>query len=130
MSSSRILTVRQQDNPDREYLSYPFSYLDEYDLKPKGIIGEPLEDYIDFPSCIADYYWIHQGINDEIPWRALFNYLDNNGNTRYGFYRGECDYTGFDCRGSMELYVSDNIDVLIEKAFTNEDYRLYILETK
>jgi hypothetical protein len=129
IKTDRIVCFRQQDNPNEESLKYPYSYLHEYDLTPQKIIGESSEENIDFPSCINHYYWIYEGVNDEVPWRTLFNYLDKNRKTRYGFYIGECDYTGFDCRGSMRLYVSDNLDVLIQKAFTNEDYRLYILET-
>ena len=126
---AREIKARRQDNAKRELLEYPYSFLNEYDLKPEEIIGEPVEDYIDFPTCITHYYWIHEGVNDEVPWRALFRYVDNNGKTRYGLYIGECDYTGFDCRGTMRLYVSDFIEVLIEKALTDEDYRLYISET-
>lgn len=135
MQSPRITSIRHQTSPDKTKLEYPYSFINskqypEYqNLSPKKIIGEPTEEKIDFPSCVSHYYWIHEGRNDEVPWRALFTYVDENGKKRYGFYLGECDYTGFDCRGSMYLYVSDRIDVLIEKAFTNEDYRLYLLET-
>lgn len=128
--NERSFELRQQISPDVEWLSYPYSYLNEYDLTPKQIIGEHVEEEIDFPSCVSHYYWIHKGLNDEMPWRSLFGYYDNDkGKYRYGFYIGECDYTGFDCQGSMRIYLSDRIDVLIEKAFTDEDYRLYILAT-
>lgn len=129
MQSERCLILRKQESPNRDSLSYPYSYLNEYDLTPNQIIGEPKQEPIDFPTCIFQYYWIHEGIKDEVPWRALFEYKDNDGNIRYGFYIGECDYTGFDCRGSMRLYLSDKVDVLIEKALTDEDYRLYFQET-
>ena len=130
-SSSRDTRIRHQLSPDPHALYYPFSYLDEFDLTPHVMIGECVEAKVeDFPLCITHYYWIHQGINDEVPWRALFQDRDKLRNIlRYGFYLGECDYTGFDCQGSMRLFVSDHIDILIEKALTDADYVLYIRET-
>ena len=132
MQASRSLVLRQQSSPDIKSLSYPYLYInniyDEYDLTPLSIIGEPEQDTIDFPSCVTHYYWIHEGINDEVPWRALFSY-EYKGKTGYGFYIAECDYTGFDCSGDMRLYLSDKVEVLIEKAFTDEDYRIYYSET-
>jgi hypothetical protein len=126
---SRELGFRQQENPDLEDLKDPYLYLDEYDLTPKRIIGETHQDCKNFPHCVTHYYWIHRGRNDEDSWRALFRYNNDNENTMYGFYNGECDYTGFDCTGDMELYVSDRYDVLIEKALSDRDYSLYIEET-
>jgi len=123
----RDLNLRQQINPDKECLKYPYIY--EYDLTPSLMFNEPVEEPIDFPKCVIHYYWIHEGISDEVPWRALFQYRDNTGQVRYGFYLGECDYTGFDCDGTMRLFISDKIDTLIEKAFTNQDYFLYVNET-
>lgn len=127
--NERSIELRQQISPDVKCLSYPYFYLNEYDLTPKQIIGEPVQNIIDFPNCVLHYYWIHEGINDEVPWRALFGYRGEDGSYRYGFYIGECDYTGFDCQGNMSICLSEKVDVLIQKAFTNEDYRLYIKET-
>jgi len=129
---NRITSIRQQDSPDPAWLRYPFNYLSEYCLIPRQIFGEPSEDNViqDFPECISHYYWIHQGINDEDAWRTLFQFYDKNTNEyRYGFYIGECDYTGFDCQGSMNLYVSDHYEVLIQRALGDRDYSLYIEET-
>lgn len=125
----RLTEARQQYSPNIESLDYPYFYLEEYDLTPKQMIGEPIEESIDFPSCINHYYWIYEGQNDEFPWRSLFRYVDKYGKERYGFYLGECDYTGFDCQGSMRLYVSDRFDIIIEKALTDQDYKLYISDT-
>ena len=61
---------------------------------------------------------------------ALFQYKDRNGRARYGFYSGECRYTGLDCQGCMELYVSDRYDVLIMKALSDRDYTLYTRSTE
>ncbi len=126
---SRELCFRQQENIDLTDLNHPYSYLNDYDLTPKIMIGESQEDRIDFPKCVIHYYWIHRGTNDEDAWRALFRYVDIFNKIRYGFYKGECDYTGFDCQGDMELYVSDNYDILINKALSDRDYNLYIRET-
>ncbi len=128
----RITTIRQQQYPDPKALEYPFDYLNEYRLTPRSIIGEPYEEkkLEDFPNCISHYYWIHEGRNDEDAWRALFQYYDTNKNEyRYGFYIGECDYTGFDCQGSMDIYVADDYSVLIQRALADSDYALYIEET-
>ena len=122
---------RQQVNTNKDSLVYPYTYIDDYDLTPRAMIGEMTEDSIDFPSCVTHYYWIHEGVNDEVPWRSLFRYVYKD-KTGYGFYIGKCDYTGFDCcvGSSMRLYVSDNMYVLIQKALTDQDYSLYIKETE
>lgn len=79
---SRDLRFRQQENPDLEDLKELFLYLDEYNLTPKRI------------DISRHYYWIHRGRNDKDSWwRDLFRYKDEDGNTMYGFYVGECDYT-------------------------------------
>jgi len=129
----RLTPIRQQPSPDPEWLRYPFLYLSEYRRTPRPIVGEPHDDreIRDFPACVTHYYWIHEGANDEDAWRALFQYEDKNtGTQRYGFYIGECDYTGFDCQGSMDLYVADRYDVLIERAMGDRDYSLYLKETE
>ena len=126
---SRVLEYRQQENPNLEDLEDPFLWLNEYDLSPKRIIGEQHKECKNFPKCVIHYYWIHGGRNDIDPWRALFKYKDEDGNDMYGFYIAECDYTGFDCEGCMEIYTSDRYDVLIEKALDDWDYTLYIKET-
>ena len=129
----RIVRIRQQLSPDPQALEYPFVYLNEYRLMPRPIIGEPYEEkrLEDFPNCISHYYWIHEGRNDVDAWRALFQYKDKNTNEyRYGFYIGECDYTGFDCQGSMDIYVANHYSVLIERAMGDADYALYLRETE
>jgi hypothetical protein len=129
----RTTSIRQQSSPNPLWLRYPFRFLSEYSLVPRPIVGEPHEEkeIQDFPHCISHYYWIHEGTNDEDAWRALFQYHDQVLNRyRYGFYLGECDYTGFDCQGSMSLYVSDRYEVLIERALGDRDYSLYRKETE
>jgi hypothetical protein len=36
---AREIKARRQDNAKREWLEYPYSFLNEYDLKPEEIIG-------------------------------------------------------------------------------------------
>ncbi len=123
--ATRIFTLRQQDSPDPAWLEYPFSYLPDYDMEPDMIPGQPAEDIGDFPNNVAHYYWIHEGQNDEEPWLALCR-LDNG---VYVFYKGECDYTGFDCQGSMRIYASKDPAVLIQMAMCESDYTNYIADT-
>jgi hypothetical protein len=128
--TTRDTSFRQQVGPNTRSLEYPYSFIEYYNLVPKAMIGEPREQRIDFPSCVTRYYWIHAGMNDQDAWRALFEYKDENERRRYGFYAGECGYTGFDCTGCMELYVSDRYEVLIMKALSDYDYSLYMRSTK
>jgi hypothetical protein len=123
--ATRIFTLRQQENPDPMWIEYPFSYLTAYAVEPKPIPGQPAEEIGDFPYNIAHYYWIHEGQNDEEPWLTLCRLK----NGVYVFYKGECDYTGFDCQGSMELYASKNHAVLIQMAMSESDYTKYIADT-
>ena len=37
----------------------------------------------------------------------------------YAFFHAYCDYTGFDCRGGIELTLADNIENLIEYGMGN-----------
>ena len=47
----------------------------------------------------------------------------------YVFYKGECDYTGFDCQGNMNIYASRSTDVLLQYAMTATDYEKYLADT-
>ena len=124
---TRIKTVRQQEHPDAAWLEYPYSFLGDGYLETHDLLfcqTEP-EDIGDFPNNVDHYYWIHEGANDEEPWIALCKLK----NGVYVFYKGECDYTGFDCQGHMKLYASKNVGELIDYGMTIRDYRLYIQET-
>lgn len=127
---SRQLQLRRQENVSENVatLEYPFSFLQsgEYSRECSPIPGEPEEDIENFPENIAEYFWIHQGENDEEPWLCLCKLT----NDLYVFYKGECDYTGFDCQGDMKLYASKDPNILIQYAMTSTDYDLYIYETR
>jgi hypothetical protein len=123
----RRKTVRQQENPDHTCLAYPYSFLAEYIESPDMLLCQTeAEDIGDFPENVDHYYWIHEGVNDEEPWIALCKLR----NGVYVFYKGECDYTGFDCQGDMKLYASKNVSELIDYGMSIRDYRLYIEETR
>ena len=123
--ATRSLVIRQQENPDPACLEYPFSEIGSFDMTPKMIPGQPTEDIGNFPNNVEHYYWIHEGQNDEEPWFTICRLT----NGVYVFYKGECDYTGFDCQGSMELYASKDPAVLIHMAMGEWDYTKYIEDT-
>lgn len=122
---TRSFALRQQENPDPACLKYPFSFMDDYGRQVKPIPGQPVEDVGDFPNNIAHYFWIHEGQNDTEPWLTICRLTSGV----YVFYKGECDYTGFDCQGSMELYASKDPAVIIQMAMGESDYNKYIDDT-
>ena len=109
-------------------LEYPFEYIrnGEYDRVPQEIPGQPLEEIGEFPDNITEYYWISEGENDERPWMTLCRLT----NGVYVFYKGECDYTGFDCQGHMKIYASKDHSVLTMYGMSSEEYDTYYKETK
>ncbi len=126
--SVRNTELRQQIKVNPKDLEYPFSYLKDeyyYQRTPKPIPGHDSADVGNFPHNIEHYYWIHEGANDEEPWMTLCRLT----NGAYVFYKGECDYTGFDCQGNMELYSSMDQTVLITYGMSISDYDLYIKDT-
>ncbi len=126
---TRQLSLRIQDSVEDQIgcLEYPFSFLDDiyYPRTCDPIPGQPEEEIGDFPNTIAEYYWIHEGVNDEEPWCCLCKLK----NDVYVFYKGECDYTGFDCQGNMEIYASKDPAILIQYGMSSADYDKYFQET-
>lgn len=123
MSLSMIFTPIA--TPDLAALRYPLSCIDRGDDECYG--GYSTDDFCEgllgddegrscgnFPDNIAEYYWIHEGHNDEEPWHCLCK-LDNG---YYAFYSAWCDYTGFDCQGGMKLIISKNSDKLFNEGLT------------
>jgi hypothetical protein len=119
---------RQQETVDVECLEYPFSFLrnGEYERVCNPIPGQPQEDIGTFPDNIAHSYWVSPGENDEKPWLVLCRLT----NDIYVFYKGECDYTGFDCQGHMKIYASRDPNILLKFAMCSTDYDAYMKETK
>ena len=111
-------------------LEYPLSYLDEY-----GGVGQVQRDLVGqehvdltgagFPNTVAEYLWIHEGCNDDEPWKALCR-LENG---IFIFYKAECDYTGFDCQGNMQLWAARDLKTLLDLAMDIQDYVQWVAET-
>jgi hypothetical protein len=108
-------------------LDYPFSFLrnGHYSRECDPIPGQDLEDIGAFPDNIAEYLWISPGANDECPWLCLCR-LDTGVHV---YFRGECDYTGFDCQGDMKLYAHRDPNILILMGMTAADYKEYVRDT-
>ncbi len=123
------IIMRQQPNVEEliDALDYPYGFIrnGDYTNETNDIPGQPTEDVGNFPDNVEHYYWISPGANDEVPWMALCKLK----NGVYVFYKGECDYTGFDCQGSMELYASKDPAILIKFAMCSTDYDEYMKDT-
>jgi hypothetical protein len=126
---TRQLDLRRQEEVEAHVgsLEYPFSFLrsGEYPRQCNPLPGQPEEEIGTFPDNIAEYIWIRPGENDEQPWLTLCR-LDTG---VYVYYRGECDYTGFDCQGDMKIYASKDPNILLLYAMTSMDYDAYVAET-
>jgi hypothetical protein len=123
--------------PDKKALSYPFSFIDGsedegwcggYDTADftNGLLGEEKCDAGKFPDNIVEFYWIHEGHNDEDAWECLCK-LDNG---NYAYYTASCDYTGFDCQGGMKLIVSKDLERLFWEGLTEASRTKCIAEKK
>ncbi len=108
-------------------LEYPFSFLrnGEYGRECTPIPGHGVEEIGAFPDNIAEYLWISPGENDEEAWLCLCR-LDTGVHV---YYRGECDYTGFDCQGDMKLWAHRDPNILLQMAMTATDYKKYVQDT-
>lgn len=126
---SRDLRLFRQLEPNPSNLEYPFSYINNeyngfsFEYIYKEVLGYPVDrdDVYGFPINIKEYYWVHAGENDEDNWYALGK-LDSG---LYFFYKGWCDYTGFDCQGGMDLYASEDWKGLLTMAMGSSDYDEY-----
>ncbi len=104
---------------EKQWNDYPFSY-----------IGNPLQNYsLDeitqtipfckenltcgaFPENITEVFYFQNGEHDQEQWYLVAK-LDNG---VFAYYCAGCDYTGFDCQGSMRLTLADTLDNLLEYA--------------
>ena len=112
--------------PNRKALEYPFSFIGEehYYIPHTFCKGLPDEEPLDcgaFPNNIIEYYWIHEGENDEEDWMCLCK-LNND---CYVFYSASCDYTGFDCQGGMEMIISKDINKLFNSGMCEKNRSMY-----
>ena len=104
-------------------LQYPFSFInDDIYYKPEkictGLVEEEPIKPGNFPNNILEYYWIHEGENDGMgddeAWHLFCKIKAEDGENAYVYYTASCDYTGFDCQGSMRMYISRNANALID----------------
>jgi hypothetical protein len=123
--------------PNKALLEYPFSFIgDEHLYIPQTLCrGLPDEEPLncgDFPNNITEYYWIHEGENDEEPWMCLCKLSNEPGSEgdRYVFYSASCDYTGFDCQGGMEMIISKDKERLFTMGLTDRQRQMCIDEKK
>ena len=125
--------------PDKKAFAYPFScistgeeddWCESYDTDDfcKGLLGEEADDLScgKFPDNIVEFYWLHEGHNDEDAWECLCK-LDNG---NYAYYSAWCDYTGFDCQGGMKLIVSKDLKRLFYEGLTERGRELCLKEKK
>lgn len=128
--TSRDMQLRVQSGVSNliPCLEYPFEFIrnGEYPRITQEIPGQISEEIGEFPDNIAEYYWISEGENDEKPWMAFCKLT----NGVYVFYKGECDYTGFDCQGHMKIYASKDHSVLTLYGMCSEDYDKYYKDTQ
>ncbi len=96
------------------------------EIRREILIEEEEADAGDFPHNIAEHFWIREGCHDGDEWMACG--LLTNGN--YFFYTGGCDYTGFDCQGFMQLWVSESWKNIVDHAMTEKEYNLYVEQTE
>ena len=138
--ASEVLTIDEIFTaiayPDADALAAPFSYIGEeskgegedegegdggYDhYNPSSFIrGLPTEPPSEIKSfgkeSIKEYYWIHQGTPDEDAWHCLGLLKDGH----YFYYTASCDYSGFDCQGSMRMFISKDKKKLWEEGLTS-----------
>jgi hypothetical protein len=119
-------------------MDYPFSQISQksddpyyyYDVAEilKPILVETPEEKADpgpFPTNIQDYFWIQPGENEGQDWIACGTLT----NGAFFFYKGWCDYTGFDCQGGMDLYVSKSWANIVNHAMIQDDYLKYMNQT-
>jgi hypothetical protein len=123
---SRCTEIRIAHNLlPRSVLDEPFGYIGElYDidefmrtLPVDTVLSEPG----DFPNNIEEFYWIKEGAHDEEFWEAVGKLTNGS----YFFYTAGCDYTGFDCQGTMKLILSPYFANLVQYGMPEASYQLY-----
>jgi len=128
------LTKRMRVNINWEDFEYPFEYnndlieihnLDQLDTiinLNDNNINENLNSTnnivkTDITNFINTIYFYQVGCNDQEAWIIIFK----SNNDLYGLYTASCDYTGFDCRGSIDLYLSTDLGKVISFGLNEED---------
>lgn len=121
---------------DKESFIYPFTYINlsegyGYNLTEivKPLLTQTQEEALvlagNYPKNITEWIWSAPGEHDEDQWLLLCRLSTG----AYAFYRAGCDYTGFDCQGSMFLTVSNSLAEIIEHGMGSHNYDLYLKKT-
>jgi len=123
--ASKVITIEEiftpLADPNEDALGCPFAYIDyQKDYEPaefiRGLPTEPPSEIKSFSQdSIKEYYWIHGGTPDEDAWHCLGLLKDGH----YFYYTASCDYTGFDCQGSMRMFISKDKKKLWEEGLTS-----------
>lgn len=114
-----------------EIMAYPFGYIN-YEYEDRYILSNirrpilmegaaEMADAGDFPNNVDQFFWVVCGERDEAPWICCG--LLTNG--AFFLYTGSCDYTGFDCQGGMNLWVSNSWKNIVDHAMTQSMYEQY-----
>ncbi len=126
-----IVYTSKTEEQCQQIMSYPYCYInDEYQTHysleniRRNIVTEAEAERAevgDFPNNIRRHFWVSCGQRDERPWISC-GQLDNDA---YFFYTGSCDYTGFDCQGGMQLWISKKWENIVDHAMNQGDYEAY-----
>lgn len=125
-----IRTLHKVKDLEKE-MEYPYSSVgtDNYSLKEiyRPIVVETSQASAgNFPKSIKEHFWIRPGENDGDSWYSCGQLTNGN----YFFYSASCDYTGFDCQGGMNLWVSSSWETLVHHGMGSTLYRLYLQQTQ
>lgn len=135
--SARDYSIRYTNKTQGEYsesMRYPYMYVnDEYQehysleniLRPIVVEVEGAE-VGDFPKNIQEHFWVRSGENDGDSWLSCGQLTNGS----FFYYTGSCDFTGFDCHGGMNLWVSSTWKNIVDNAMSQAEYELYMASTE
>jgi hypothetical protein len=134
MAPPRNYSIRKMKNVRYHTyeMGYPYSFIgpeDDYtldDIRREILVESEKADTGDFPRSIREHFWIREGEKEGDSWISCGE-LENGA---YFFYTASCDYTGFDCQGGMNLWVSSSWQNIIDHAMAEGQYYLYVEQTE
>jgi hypothetical protein len=135
-SSVRDTRLRKMTTPyTSDMMEYPYSCIREdylgysVDTILQPIIVEEEKDRITadtFPHTIREHIWVREGEPDGEDWISCGVLASGV----YFLYQASCDFTGFDCRGDMRLWLSRSWETIVNHAMDEKVYTLYIKGTQ
>jgi len=109
-------TYHKEKDGNKPYWLYPLKDISltmfDEDWKPEKIDLTQ----IDLNNHIKTVYMYQEGIHEEKPWWFIGELENPSYGRYYVYYEAECDYTGFDCQGTMTMYISNYFDRIIRFA--------------